>query len=167
MPHRHPEAAPAWDSAVGHARRYAGGDADEPWLVLLGPPGAGKTRLAAGVMVHRAYYPTAGPMGRWWVVPRLMNALRSGYEDGSYQYTLDALLAAPFVVLDDLGAGRQTDWVQEQLYMILDTRHMERLPTIVTTNLTGPEMAPRIADRVMASRSSYCLVVQLPTGSYR
>lgn len=62
---------------------------------------------------------------------------------------------APFLVLDDLGTEKLSDWVQEKLYAILDWRYGQELPTLVTSNLTLAELAshyrahgPRLASRI-------------------
>ena len=37
-------------------------------------------------------------------------------------------------MLDDLGAERLTDWVEETMSLIVNTRYNERRPTIFTSN---------------------------------
>ena len=43
-------------------------------------------------------------------------------------------MEAELLVLDDLGAERTTDWVDETLNLIVNTRYSERRPTIFTSN---------------------------------
>ena len=45
------------------------------------------------------------------------------------------------VVLDDLGREKVSDWTGETVYGIVNHRYEAMLPTIVTTNLTGAELA--------------------------
>ena len=39
------------------------------------------------------------------------------------------------VILDDLSAERQTDYMQETVFTIVNTRYESKLPLIVTTNM--------------------------------
>lgn len=45
------------------------------------------------------------------------------------------------VVLDDLGREKVSDWTGETVYGIVNHRYEAMLPTIVTTNLSGAELA--------------------------
>ena len=45
------------------------------------------------------------------------------------------------VILDDLGREKVSDWTGETVYGIVNHRYERILPTIVTTNLTGAELA--------------------------
>ena len=44
------------------------------------------------------------------------------------------MMAAELLVLDDLGAERPTDWVEETMNLIVNTRYNDRRPTIFTSN---------------------------------
>jgi hypothetical protein len=50
-------------------------------------------------------------------------------------------LEAEILVLDDLGAHRVTDWVEDTVTSIVTHRCNHRKATIVTTNLRDPEAA--------------------------
>ena len=43
-------------------------------------------------------------------------------------------------MLDDLDAERDTEYMQEYVYNIIDARYRAGLPMIVTTNLTGAKL---------------------------
>lgn len=45
------------------------------------------------------------------------------------------------VVLDDLGREKSSDWTGETIYTLVNARYEEELPTLVTSNLTAPELA--------------------------
>jgi DNA replication protein DnaC len=55
------------------------------------------------------------------------------------------------LVLDDLGAERETAWSASVLFMLLDRRYREFKPTVVSSNLMPAEISDRMGDRV-ASR---------------
>jgi DNA replication protein DnaC len=46
------------------------------------------------------------------------------------------VLEADLLVLDDLGAEKTSEWVQETLGLVINTRYNAQRPTIVTTNLS-------------------------------
>jgi len=69
---------------------------------------------------------------------------------------LDAISRVPMLVLDDLGAERDTSYSAELMYTVINTRYNAQKPTIVTTNLDLAEMQSeedmwraRIYDRVI------------------
>ncbi len=62
----------------------------------------------------------------------------------------------PLVVIDDLGAERQSDYALETVYMVIDERYKAKKPLIITTNLTLDEICKpknmklqRIYDRIL------------------
>ena len=85
---------------------------------------------------------------------RVMDNLRSVYSSNSDEtmawwmnwYSRQWLLA-----IDDLGLENGTDFVQERLTMILEDRIQKRMRTIISTNLTKPEVEDRYGAR-LASR---------------
>lgn len=65
------------------------------------------------------------------------------------------------LILDDLGAERPTDYVAEVLYLIVNTRYNQKLPTIFTSNLPVAELAERIGDRTASRIVEMCEIVKL------
>jgi len=59
-----------------------------------------------------------------------------------------ALLEAPVLILDDLGAQKSSPWAEEKLYQLLNHRHLARAYTVVTTNKKLGDLEPRIASRL-------------------
>lgn len=83
---------------------------------------------------------------------------------------LSRLSSAKLVVFDDLGAERGTDYALEKVYNIIDTRYRNRLPMILTTNLTIDDMKSetdirysRIYDRIL----EVCYPMQFTGPSWR
>lgn len=141
--------------------------AEEPdgWLVFLGSNGCGKTHLAAGIASERL---AQGDAVAFANVPDLLDELRATFAPGSterFDHRFRRLLDAPVLILDDLGAQQTSAWAEEKLYQILNHRHLQRTPTIVTTNRELKDMEPRIASRLADLQTS--TVYQVTAPDYR
>ena len=103
-------------------------------ILLIGPPGVGKTHLAVSVL--RAVV-RKGIRGLYYDTRTLLSAIKSTYNPvtrTSEAEILQQVMRAELLVLDDLGAERLTDWVEETMNLIVNTRYNERRPTVFTSN---------------------------------
>lgn len=118
-------------------------------LLLTGRPGLGKTHLSAAIAREvsgagwSVVYDTAGH------IFRLFEDQKFGREEG--EEDVERVLRCDLLILDDLGTELTTAFVQSALYQIVNTRLMERRPTILSTNLMPDELAQRYSPQV-ASR---------------
>ncbi|MBP7778743.1 MAG: ATP-binding protein [Acidobacteria bacterium] len=104
-------------------------------LLLRGRHGVGKTHLAVAML--REIMTTKGARGYFYETRELLKLVRDTFA-GPGESELDVLrpvLEADILVLDDLGAEKTSEWVQETLGLVVNTRYSERRPTIFTTNL--------------------------------
>ena len=118
------------------------------WITMMSKTGRGKTHL--GIAVCNRWL-AAGKPAKYANVTLLLDELRAAFSkdgDGSFQARYHIFLTVPLLMLDDLGTENPTPWAQEHLYELIDYRLMHELPTIVTTNLTFPEINFRIAARL-------------------
>lgn len=107
----------------------------KPGLLFIGSPGTGKTHLAVAalrVLISRGFE------GIFFDFQTLLMQIRKGYDQASgtsereaYQSALDAEI----LLLDDVGAHRINDWVEDTVTSIVTHRCNNRKATIVTTNL--------------------------------
>jgi DNA replication protein DnaC len=105
-------------------------------LVLHGPHGVGKTHLAVGIL--KAAIRTKGARGYFFETRELLRLVRDTYNrsvEETEMGVLGPVLHADLLVLDDLGAERTSEWVQETLGLVVNTRYNTRRPTIFTSNL--------------------------------
>ena len=105
-------------------------------LLLYGRNGTGKTFYAS--CIANALIDT----GRRVLVTnfsRIVNDLQGLYE-GKQEY-INSLSSFSLLVLDDLGTERQSEYMQEQVFNIVNARYCSGLPFIVTTNLTIDEIS--------------------------
>jgi DNA replication protein DnaC len=119
-------------------REYPAGD--RPGLLLIGEPGSGKTHLAVAAL--RALL-EKGHEGVFFDYQNLLDKIRAGYnatsgasEREAYRDALDA----PVLLLDDLGAHRVTEWVEDTVTSIITDRCNNRKTLIATSNLPDPDV---------------------------
>lgn len=120
-------------------------------LLLCGTVGVGKTYLAACVanrLIDNGYRVLMTNFAR------LTNQIQGTF-DGK-QELIDDLNRYPLLILDDLGAERKSEYMQEMVYNIIDARYRSGLPFIITTNLSLEEIKKpqdisyaRIYDRII------------------
>ena len=103
-------------------------------LLLFGTVGTGKTYLAA--CVANALISKGIPC-LVTNFARIANEVQGLYEKQQYY---DNLNSFPLLVIDDLSAERKTEYMQEIVFNVIDSRYRAKLPIIVTTNLTREEL---------------------------
>ena len=112
----------------------------------------------------RLSYPTDHGV-RFARVGDLLDLLQEGYEDGSYHALLRECQSCRLLVLDDLGHQRDTPWRVEMVDRIVDARYRSHRWTVVTTNLPGEQLPPRIASRLRDRATGF--VAAIEAGDYR
>lgn len=134
-------------------------------LLLHGTVGTGKTYFAACIanaLIDEGYHVLMTNFAR------LTNQIQGMYE-GKQEF-IDSLNRYTLLIIDDLGAERKSEFMQEMVFNIIDSRYRSGLPFIITTNLTADEIKKpkdvgysRIYDRILER----CFPVEVTGNSRR
>lgn len=123
-------------------------------VFLSGECGTGKTHLAVALM-------------NWWYANRYTGrslrgsalflsaveffiALKNTFGDSgtSEDSVLSRYSSTPFLLIDDLGAEKISDWSRQQFFTLIDRRYRNKLQTIITSNLDLTQVCEMIDDRI-------------------
>jgi DNA replication protein DnaC len=87
---------------------------------------------------------------------------------------LRPVMEAELLVLDDLGAEKPSEWVEETMNLIVNTRYNERRPTIFTTNYEdlpdetqADSLKVRVGFRMHSRLHEMCEFLEYEGGDYR
>ncbi len=179
-----PSLSAALEKAVAFCAGYPHLGADEGLgLLFCGDNGVGKTHLAAAVI--RELTTAKGVRTQFWDFHELIREIKSSYDPETKTTELQVL--APVVemdvlLLDDLGAWKMTDWMNDTLFYILNSRYMAKRATVITTNyqdVTREEalaadslrrrefLVERIGQRLRSRLMEMCLVVRMQGSDHR
>jgi DNA replication protein DnaC len=151
----------------------------ERGLLFMGAVGCGKTHLAVAAL-HELVR-VRGLRGVYANFIELVQALQLSFDGGgrSRDEIITPVVEADLLVLDELGAGKMTPWVQDLLYFVINSRYMTKRVTLCTTNFSdftpsGDERlrtVETLADRIGAALRSrlheMCDLVDIRCSDYR
>lgn len=138
--------AQAVEDSAGHVQRFV---RRGPSLLILGVTGVGKTHQAYGALRLIAQ---AGIRGAWVSTTAADFYARLRPRHGVDSETEFRTVAdAPILLFDDLGAAKNSEWVEEVNYRLINWRYERDLPTLLTSNIGAKELSAALGERV-ASR---------------
>ena len=128
-------------------------------LFFFGDVGSGKTLLACRIlleMIKSNYVEGRTSCTYDFVsVPDLLRRLRKAIinqDEETESDIIEHLYDVDYLVLDDLGAEKASDWVLQELYLIINHRYEYLKHTIFTSNLSLPELKKQFSDIRIPSR---------------
>lgn len=128
------------------AREYIKGAKNN--IVLIGDCGVGKSHLAYSAIKAISYYNK-----KLATVINVVDLIAKVKEDFTLEAYYTKLLSGKdkndkieYLVLDDLGTEKTSEWSSNLIYSILN----KRTNTIITTNLTPPEIQRRYGKRIFS-----------------
>ena len=130
-------------------------------MLFYGPPGTGKSYLAAAIANELM------EMQKPVAMTSFVKILDKTAESESL---VDSLNQADLLIIDDLGAERETSYALERVYNVIDSRYRANKPMLLTTNLGVEELKNsdniqyrRIYDRILEK----CYPVEFTGPSWR
>ena len=150
------------NSQINIAKRYANNFSEffkkHKGLLLFGGVGTGKTFMSA--CIANALIDKGIPC-LVTNFARISNTLMGVYEKQTY---IDSLNKYDLLVIDDLASERNTEYMNEVVMNVIDSRYRSGKPLIVTTNLTADELKnPRDISRkrIYSRLFEMCIPVEI------
>jgi DNA replication protein DnaC len=115
-------------------------------ILFLGIPGVGKTHLAVAIL--RDLMLKKGVDCLFCSFQDLLQQIRESYNpvsSSTESQVLQPVLETEVVVIDDLGANRVTDWVEDTVTYLLNHRYNQKKATLLTSNV--PDDAKAVPER--------------------
>lgn len=133
---------------------------DAQGLLFFGNVGYGKTYIAASIanaLIDKGYSCYMGTMAN------IASIMSSGRDEVKREF-YKSIKEYDLFIIDDLGAERDTSYMDEMVYTVIDRRYHSHLPTIVTTNmdldeLKKPQTAAR--KRILSRLYEMCIFVEV------
>jgi DNA replication protein DnaC len=122
---------------------------DDRPAFIYGPVGTGKTHLAVAYLADsvRRHLASDGAGIKFCRAVDLIGKLRASFRGGAgADEIIDQYCRYNLLVLDDLGTERDSPFVQEAFYSILDYRAGHLAATLITSNLSLPRIAAQYGD---------------------
>ena len=135
-------------------------------LFLTGSNGAGKTHLAVAIMRE---FVLADHLNCYFIkVPELLLNIREHIKKGwSEKEEIEEYKDYGYLFLDELGVEKVSEWVLQDLYLILDGRSGALKPTIITSNLGLEEIEEHIGPRFVSRIVEMCKSVLMEFEDWR
>jgi len=147
------------ENAYNQAHNFA--ENRQGWLLLTGRYGCGKTHLAAAIANHAI---EAGVSTLFLTLPDLLDWLRYAYSgvDMSFEERFEEIREIPLLILDDFGTQNATAWAQEKIFQIMNHRYINKLPTVVTSNMLVNDFEGRVRSRLQDPNLVTVVNIQAP-----
>ena len=118
-----------------------------PSLLLIGGTGTGKTLVSsciAGELSKR------GNAVAFMSAYEIFNRLENEHFGRANSNTLEVVTGCDLLIIDDLGAEFKTSFTEAALYNILNTRINSGKPTLISTNLSSPDLKKLYNERIIS-----------------
>ncbi len=148
--------------------------------LLIGKPGTGKTHLLWAMRREVLHQARTNKFTNWTGVKllgkevkiimesstQILHRIRQGISDNTSDAVLDETQEAHILMIDDFGVEKISDWVCEQMFLIMDYRLVGGMPTAVSTNLSMGEIAANYGERIVSRLFEMCHKIEI-TGDDR
>ncbi len=129
-----------------------------------GPAGGGKTLLACIALQELML--KYGLEGKFVDISRqffqrIKNTFdnTAGDNEENAGDVLEELIRVPFLVIDDFGVQRNTEWESEMLYNLIDSRYEREHITIITSNVHIKDFSSVAYGRIHSRIKEMCSII--------
>lgn len=140
---------------------------EEESLIFWGVPGNGKSHLAAAIAND---LDSKGKIVVFISMPDLLEKIRGTFNKNSSEseeQIMKALHACDLLIIDDIGAEKVTEWVEEIIFRIVDGRYRKKKPILATSNLQPKLLAGKIGERSYDRLTEMSQTIENKATSYR
>jgi DNA replication protein DnaC len=157
----------ARDLALAYVEDFYRHVQDAHGLSFYGGTGAGKSHLAVAItrklLEGRKIRSAAFCQVSW-----LLRLLRPGDDMPDERLrVVERAMRSSLLVLDDLGAQKTSEWVRQELGMIVDHRWSNGLPILITGNDSLDELTDTLGARVVSRLVDCTYTIPIDADDYR
>lgn len=133
-------------------------------IYLWGMPGCGKTHIAYALMKDLIEHTSKEVL--FYNTGDFLEKLRDefngfGRDEGDEGLFRETMNFDGILFFDDIGAEKETDWVRERLYLIINKKYEDRLPMIFTSNCDMEILSARLGDRITSRVIGMAKLIQV------
>lgn len=146
-------------------------------VILSGNVGSGKTYRMLQTIVahmlekHKTPFPTEVSQkmfqNHFMSVPNTLRMIKEEFDSPDAPRIVESLINKEILFLDDLGSEKASEWVKEQLYIILNERYNWCRPVMFTTNLQIKEIGENYGDRFASRLVEMCEILKIESPDRR
>ena len=141
------------------------------WLFLTGEVGCGKTLYAITFLLaslrSRFVYQQGPRVHKFITVPDLLDEIKKSFDSEEKLDPVEFYSNVDFLILDDLGVEKITDWSLQELYRIINSRYENLKPTIFTSNATLGELSEQLGNRIPSRIKQMGIIKKMKAIDYR
>jgi len=167
FPRRYADAFADHPEVVEWVDAYIDKPEQVPGLLLIGPTGTGKTWQAYGALRRAVTYPRpargVGYRADAWSATThsdLLAMMRPGSKTDP-EHELKQMRETPLLLVDDLGVGKNSEWVEDVTYRLINGRYEDMRPSIFTSNLAMSDLKAALGERITSRLAETCTRVVL------
>lgn len=142
--------------AVEKCKKYINNFDYKTGLLIIGSYGSGKTHLTISILkelikqyLYCDYNINSSPC--FLVsISDLFFEMKKGFDKEETSKIEKRAFSNLLIAFDDLGAEKTTEWTTEQLYILINKRYENEVPTIFTSNYTVQELEEKISKRIVS-----------------
>jgi len=146
-------------------------------VVLLGPPGRGKTHLLVSIAQYFSadrelkiaddgktiFIEKAGNSVVYWPFRELASTLRAEARDGGDREIVEACKECDMLILDDFGSEKPSDFIVSAVEEIIEYRSRMDLPMCISSNLDLEVIREIYGPRIVSRWTDMCRIILIDT----